>query len=583
LIISTFNPLYSQEDDLELYIGREIDPEPQGKTINKIILVILPPLTIDIIPIEFVVDAGNSLHTTTKKSVILQEISIQEGDAFDNSTLNQNLVHLQSFRIIASAKAYALKTDKNDTIDLAIEIIDEWSLEFSGDIGNINYGTWTNWWIRLTEHNLLGLNKKLGLTFGGINPYYLTLAYSDYTLLSPIQLSTEFSINYDENFSYDYIDFSFFINNPLVKTLRKYSFGILYHFYYGIDVSGGYNFLYPSIHNNSLNTFLYQDDDNKKNIHKFHFTYSYLFDNKIDNVIKPELFLLFISDHIDNSEKLLSNDILINNQSKSHVLAQPYNYIGINLTTSKTKFIELNDYHVYNRTSIIEMGFKNTLSYKRADKILGSPYNTNIFREEIEFLYGYFDYLFFIKGNIFYEINISDYSEIINENIGFTQIFYIRPYNGIWGQIAGSFNIEANIRGNGERDVNYKLGNSYSSSDSLVRGTKDFYQGLGFINFNIEYRTKGIRINRSWSIGFAIFYDLGRIFQDYGLNPDTAFQFKHSIGISIRADYGTVNQIIIDFGFDLDGLPEYDDEKSFMDNLKNYFNIIFSFNQAYRF
>ena len=73
LIISTFNPLYSQEDDLELYIGREIDPEPQGKTINKIILVILPPLTIDIIPIEFVVDAGNSLHTTTKKSVILKK------------------------------------------------------------------------------------------------------------------------------------------------------------------------------------------------------------------------------------------------------------------------------------------------------------------------------------------------------------------------------------------------------------------------------------------------------------------------------------------------------------------------------
>ncbi len=592
--LSGYNPLYSQNEETELYIGREIDKEPEGKEISNIIIVILPPLNKDIIPIQFVVDIGNSLHINTKKSVIEQELSIKEGDIYNSSIINENLVYLQSYKIVASAKSYPLITDKPETVDIAIEIIDEWSLELSPNFNKFENGILIGS-LKLEENNLLGLNKQLGATIGGFDKFYIKFSYEDYTLIRPVQIISFFQLNYDEFFNYEYIDIALAIKTPLVKTLRNYSFEILYHFYYGIDVSSGYNFLYPSIKNNAKNIENYQQvTSNNKNIHKFHFKYGYLFKSIIDNVIEPELFILFISDFNNNSDNNLINNIFLINKTKSSIIAPPYNYFGINLITSKTNYIEIKDYHVYNRTNIAQEGFTNEFSYKRADKLLGSPYNSNIFRNEISLLYRFLDDLLLIHTNIFYEIDINDFSEIISENIGFTQIFYVRPFDIIWGQIAGSFSLKTNIRGNGERDIIYTLGNSYSSNDSLVRGTTNTYKGLGYINLNLEYRTKGIRINRSWSLGFAVFYDLGKIYQNYNLNtipayPDyilnelSSYPIKHSIGISIRADYGTINQIILDFGFDLDGLPDYDKAEDFWKNLEGYLNFIFSINQVYKF
>lgn len=568
--------LYAQNstEDKHYYLGREIEQEPENKTINNVEIIILPPLTTDIIPIKWIVDAGNFLHINTNKNIIQNEIAVSTGDKYNQSEINEIVSYLNSLKIISKTRCFPLKTDEENTIDLYVEITDEWSLAVDIDPGSFAGGEILNGHIGITEKNLFGLNKELGLRLTGVKPFKLSATYIDSSLFHPMQFTIGFNWNFNEEFDFDNFDIHLNANIPLVKTLRKFGFTTDYKFIIGkSDSSKGY---VPFLFKNSQNPnyieefYMILPDYYTQIVNEISGDFTYLVDSLIDHTFNVALFLNFSIYNILDSVEIPS---LYLEQYKEQLFPiRPYNYLGFTYTTSLIEYTAIKDYKVFNRDGIAEMGFRNTLSYKRADRLLGSPSNSNIFREEFYYLFDILDYLFIISGTYFFEFDINDYGEIVSEKVGINQVLYFRPL--MIGQFVASFNMLSQISGNGDRDELYYLG---GSSLCWVRGTpNDLLDGKSFINFSAEYRTNGLIRYRNWNLGFALFYDLGVMYNEYNFNIGYAYDSKYkpeqSAGLGFRIDYGNVNMIIIDIAY------RFGSEVS-ISNL----SILFSFYQAYRF
>ncbi len=549
LFFST-NEAFSQD----YYLGRKIDENPENKIINDIEIVILPPLSEDFLPIKFIVDAGNFLHINTQKSVIEKEIAVKPGDTYNQSLINEILVYLTSLKIVAQAKCYPVETFEPDVIDLIFEIRDEWSLSVSIDIGDLGGGEWKDWFISINEKNLFGWNREIGFKLNG-NPYRFSVVYLDFQSLYPVQFSIDIGLNFNNMFEFDNFDLYFDVKMPLVKTLRKFGFDINYHFKIGNSNSSELPFPFKfreEYEEGVFEFYILLPNYYKQNTHEIKAEFSYLIDSIVDSEFKWLLSLNFMYYWIlDDAKDILGNDLQLIKQYEEQLFPiKPYNSLSFSYILSKIEYINVKDYKVFNRNGLVETGFRNTITLARADMLLGSPSNSTIIKDELYFLVGIADYLFIISGNYLYEIDINDYAEVVSHKFGINQVIYFRPL--VIGQFVASFNLKSNIGGDGKRDVTYYLGGNVSS-DCWVRGTlNEALSGQGFINFSIEYRTNGvIKISRSLSIGFAIFYDFGVIFTEYGLNIYSASIPKHSIGIGIRIDYGTTNMIIIDFAYEI--------------------------------
>ncbi len=579
LIIIVLLPVlvYAQEpsnEDKSYYIGREIEQNPENKLINEIEIIILPPLSTDLVPLQWIVDAGNFLHINTNKNIVKNEIAVKSGDKYRQTEINEIISHLNSLKIISKTQCYPLKTDEEDVIDLYFEITDEWSLAVDLDPGSFTGGEILNGHIGITERNLFGLNKELGFRLTGVKPFKISAYYIDSSLFYPMQFTIGFNWNFNEDFNFDNFDIYLNANIPLVKTLRKFGFGFDYSFIIGnSDSSKGYiPFLFENHQNpNYIEEFyMILPDYYHQIVNEISADFTYLIDSLIDSTFNVSLFLNFSVYRILDNVEIPSEYI---EQYKEQLFPiKPYNYLGFTYTTSLIEYTAIRDYKVFNRDGIAEVGFRNTLTYKRADKLLGSPSNSNIFREEFYYLFGLIDYLFIISGTYFFEFDINDYSEIVSEKVGINQVLYFRPL--VIGQFVTAFNLRSQINGNGDRDETYYLG---GSSLCWVRGTpNDLLEGKSFINFNVEYRTNGLIRFRNWNLGFALFYDLGVMYNEYNFNIGYTYDSKHkpqqSIGGGFRIDYGNINMIIIDIAYRFGTTVTF----------KNL-SILFSFYQTYRF
>ncbi len=102
---------------------------------------------------------ANRLHFKTRESVIRRELTLGEGDAFNDADLEESLRNLRRLTFIGEVKA-DIQNHTPDTLDLIIQTEDLWTTVF----GVSGEGGGGNWEIELygDEKNLAGLGIEIG-------------------------------------------------------------------------------------------------------------------------------------------------------------------------------------------------------------------------------------------------------------------------------------------------------------------------------------------------------------------------------------------------------------------------------------
>jgi Omp85 superfamily domain len=163
-------------DDTLGELGLTADPDPLGKTIERIVVaphdVFLPRF--DPVPTFF-----NVFHSTTKPYIIRQELLFKEGDVVGPDTLAESERNLRGFFALAVARIVTARSQIPGHVVVVVVAKDLWTLRpnlnFTIENGHLDFFS-----VTLAEHNVLGRNKFFGLNFR-LDPaaYWLGEHYTD--------------------------------------------------------------------------------------------------------------------------------------------------------------------------------------------------------------------------------------------------------------------------------------------------------------------------------------------------------------------------------------------------------------------
>jgi hypothetical protein len=115
---------------------------------------------------------SNRLHTVTRESVILRGLRFAPGDMVCRADLEAAVRRLRALGVLHSNIDIAVESVAGDSIDVTVETRDIWTtrptVQFRKD------GRVVTWSLGLSEANVLGLGKGVGLEVGHgeIKPYY---------------------------------------------------------------------------------------------------------------------------------------------------------------------------------------------------------------------------------------------------------------------------------------------------------------------------------------------------------------------------------------------------------------------------
>lgn len=127
---SRFSDYERDTIDRVLVRGAEIDPAPEGKTIEAI----------EVIPIEVIEDRDpaprflNALHATTRASVIRREVLVREGEPYRQYRVDETVRVLRSFQQLSLVLGIAIRGSSPDRVKLVVLTKDVWSLRSQFDI-----------------------------------------------------------------------------------------------------------------------------------------------------------------------------------------------------------------------------------------------------------------------------------------------------------------------------------------------------------------------------------------------------------------------------------------------------------------
>ncbi|RLV59101.1 hypothetical protein D5018_13910 [Parashewanella curva] len=208
----------------------------------------------------FIHDWANSLHTTTKKSVIRNHLIFQQGDKVTSADLNEAQRILRSKRYLRDAKVYfaPLKNKiKPTSKTVVVETWDNWSLLPTADFNRT--GNESRYSVGVKDDNLMGLGIRTRLKYNherDRNGYHAsvsapinwiehgiaTIGYErnsdgqvlDWSLIKPFysnQTKTSFSITHDDDHRVDEIEQNGDVVNKFAHSTRFYSgqYGWLLH------------------------------------------------------------------------------------------------------------------------------------------------------------------------------------------------------------------------------------------------------------------------------------------------------------------------------------------------------------------
>ena len=138
--------------------GLALHPEPEGRRIDRIVVVSEPVFT----PDDPIPDGLNLLHWTTREHVVRRELLFAEGDVYRREVVEESARNLRKLTILSVALAVPFVVDEPGGVGVCVLTKDVWSLRLG----------WTKLLYidgtlqargALTEMNLLGLDKDVAL------------------------------------------------------------------------------------------------------------------------------------------------------------------------------------------------------------------------------------------------------------------------------------------------------------------------------------------------------------------------------------------------------------------------------------
>jgi hypothetical protein len=142
----------------EAALGGAIEPTPEGKLIESLEFVRLPPIeSRDPLP-----GLLNAAHVRTQPFVIRRQLVTREGDRYRKVLVDESARNLRTLPQLSLVVCVAFRGSADDRVRLVVITKDVWSLFFDVDLKGSGGGL-SNFMIAPQESNLLGLHHKLAL------------------------------------------------------------------------------------------------------------------------------------------------------------------------------------------------------------------------------------------------------------------------------------------------------------------------------------------------------------------------------------------------------------------------------------
>jgi hypothetical protein len=138
-------------------LGLEIEPAPWGKTVGRIVV-----NNEDVFAERNWLRFFNVFHITTRAHSIRNELTIDEGQAWDDELIAESARRLKDPLFTGVVALLPVRSVEPGKVDLLVVTRDIWSLRLNTRYG-IQAGTLTDLSISLSENNFLGLRKTVAL------------------------------------------------------------------------------------------------------------------------------------------------------------------------------------------------------------------------------------------------------------------------------------------------------------------------------------------------------------------------------------------------------------------------------------
>jgi ssRNA-specific RNase YbeY (16S rRNA maturation enzyme) len=529
---------------------REIDPQPDGKLIEEILIdagkVILPgdfPLS-QYIPWTWL----NALHVRTRDEVIARELLFHVGEPFRRDVFEESGRNLRTLFILSVARLVALRGSTPDKVRVLVVTKDQWSLrlntEFRFDQARLDVLSF-----QFAEHNLAGRNKRLSVDFG-FDPgrFSLGMSYSDLRiwgsrhqlkLIGGLYLSRETS-NVEGGQLY------FQVGRPLFSLRTRFGWEAKLQVTKDIAryFSGGVIYLrrvkdedVPDVYRREQVAGQVQVQYSAGIVHKLNLSLGWRVQHQQYNL--PDDF----PDTISDAARTAYRQLLPRSESASGP------FVGLNLFTAR--FIRLKDIQTLALTEDLRLGPELNLELRYAWHGFGfsSDYLEASGSLASQHYLGDNLFSYQVSAGVRLQYGIDPRGELLNEYLT-AQVREITP---AVGPLRLHLSAKLQLRGRDLEQQRMTLG-----SDSGLRGyAPRAIQGGSLYRVNAELRTKGLNL---WTIhvGGVVFYDGGDappVLNGY-LRDGSYFatSYRHDVGFGLRLGLPQFNREVIrlDLGFPLE-------------------------------
>jgi hypothetical protein len=139
--------------DAETKLGAHIDPSPEGKTIERIDFVRLPPID----PNDPLPPAINAAHVTSKEFVLRRALFVREGDPYRAVLVDESARSLRRLRQLSTVVCVAMNGSAADRVRLVVITKDVWSLYVDFDLA-LTSGGLESLTLEPKETNIAGMH-----------------------------------------------------------------------------------------------------------------------------------------------------------------------------------------------------------------------------------------------------------------------------------------------------------------------------------------------------------------------------------------------------------------------------------------
>ncbi|MBL4818104.1 MAG: hypothetical protein JKY15_02565 [Deltaproteobacteria bacterium] len=481
------------------------DPSPQDKKIGKFYF--YTEKAID--PKERLVGWVSKIQFHTKDSAIKSQLWMKPGDLYNSNIIIQNEQTLlnptvRSFILILPVQPKL--SPSKDTVDLLIVSKDVLSWRASYKIAGSSDGL-SSFSINLSQTNLLGLNKTVGLSFG-LEPQLVEWGafYQDPSLFSTKnQLSAMQGVFLNRaGWGFEGVEGSFQISYPVIVETVKWGYSALFNYNYKpfFDYQG---------------VGIRRFDGLERKYHQFQLNPSFVLIRSFGKVHKSNISFGYGLSYAEYkplekvSENFIKNVLPVNELQSFAIVG--YNYF-------QNKFLALYNYDTFSVTEWQRLGPRFSATNHFAWTGIGS--DRTFFRPLASFTAsvpvtktGLF--IFSLSGQTRLQLDRS----IINNTLG-AELTLVAPTIGQFGR----FVTEAKFSSIWDNQNNTQL---VLGANSGLRGVPfQFYAGNNLVRANLEFRTTSVQL---WLIrlGLVAFYDFGAAF-----SSESQFKPTQDAGIGIR-------------------------------------------------